>query len=203
MAGGEFDSNVALRGDDIRIGKSERKDDDLRFVYSLEAGYEVLSTQDWTVGVMATYYGTIHESYDDFDSHYPGVSAWLDRRLSEATVARFQYDFSYDFIGDPWIGDAKRFLIAHTWTPAIYHRWDSIGDSRLFTRFVKHSFFFDNVDIVDGVGGACPVGVILCGPAGLKEDKARNRDGWGFSPGFDHTLPILEDTLIVRGGYRA
>jgi hypothetical protein len=100
-------------------------------------------------------------------------------------------------------------LVSHTWTPALYHSWDSIGDSRLFARIVKYNFFFENFDVVggDGVGKTCPdsdpgVPFNLCGPDRIREDIVRDRDGWGVSPGFDHTLPILDDLLIARAGYR-
>jgi len=43
---------------------------------------------------------------------------------------------------------------------------------------------------------------VVCGPPGIREDRERNRDGWGFSAGFDHTWPVAGEKLVLRGGYR-
>jgi tetratricopeptide (TPR) repeat protein len=206
-AGFEWDSNVGLRTDDVHFAQYPDAEDDGRFVYALEAGYELFASRDWTIGVLGTHYATAHFSEQEFDTHYPGISLWLDRRLNEDTIGRFQYDFSYDFVGDPWIGNAHKFLMAHTWTPAVYKDWgEEWGNSRFFSRFVKRDFFFKREDVPDGFGTPyedCPsLDDPFCGPPGLNERHRRNRDGWGFSPGLDHAVPMRDGEVVLRGGYR-
>jgi len=188
---------------------------DLRGVWTLEAGYELLQTPDWTVGLLATYYGTAYQDLEDFNTQFPGVSLWADRRFGESDLLRFQYDYGY-----AWVGGGDPFLSIHTWTPAYYHDWGRTGITRLRVAFEKRNYLFGNDDVRDGTGFAgdlCP-SRFPCSPPGVDESRARNRDGWGFVAGFEHTFPLVTPTgdrepdpdpapgernvrFFLRGGY--
>jgi hypothetical protein len=160
---------------------------DLRAVWSVEAGYELLRTPEWTLGLLATYYGTAHQDLEDFNTQFPGLSLWADRRLDADDMLRFQYDYGY-----AWVGGSEPFLSIHTWTPAWYHSWGGAGVTRLTASFDKRNYLFGNDDVRDGRGFAgdpCP-SRFPCSPPGVDESRARNRDGWGLVAGVEHTWPI-------------
>jgi tetratricopeptide (TPR) repeat protein len=185
--GFEYDDNVVLRGSGVVLPDEIASQNDGRGVWSIEAGYELLQTRDWTVGVLATYYGTAHQDLEDFNTQFPGVSLWADRRLGEHDLARFQYDYGY-----AWVGGSEPFLSIHTWKPALYHDWGRAGITRLEAAFEKRNYLFSNEDVKDGTGftgDPCP-SRFPCSPRGVDESRDRNRDGWGFTAGFEHTFPL-------------
>lgn len=199
--GVEYDDNVALRGSGVRLPREISSQNDHRGIWSLEAGREIFANPDWTVGILATYFGSLHDDLEDFNMQYPGLSLWVDHRLAPDTVGRFQYDFAY-----AWVGGSEPFLVSHEWTPALYQNWGKGGTTRIFTRFDKLNFLFNNEDVPDGrgrVGSFCLSRFDeVCGPPGVEENQARNRDGWGFAAGFDHTWPMAGERLVLRAGYR-
>jgi hypothetical protein len=202
VSGGiEYDSNVVLRGDAVRVPDEISDEGDARGVWTAQAGTELFRNRDWTLGLMAAYYGSAHFDLTDFDTHYPSVTAWVDRRIAEDTVARLQYDFSYAWVG----GDA--YLREHSATPALFHDWgERWGTSRLFAELTWDDYRFDNDDVPDGVpggapGSACPDPTRPCGPFGLDEDEERNRDGFWWVVGLDHVLPVEAIRSEVSFGY--
>lgn len=196
----EYDDNVVLRGSGVQLPQEISSQGDHRGVWWLEAGYEVFANPDWTVGAMATYFGSAHDDLHEFNANYPGLSLWVDHRLRPGTVARFQYDFGYAWIG----GDP--FLLTNTFTPALYQDWGRAGTTRLSARFQTRNFLFDTFDVPDGPGrpGAFCRSArhVVCGPRGLNEERERDRDGWGFALGLDHSWPVWGEKLVLRAGYR-
>ncbi len=197
----EYDDNVALLGDNVSRPRDISSDSDIRAVWSVEAGYELVRNEDWTVGVLATYYGSAHQDLEDFNVQFPGISLWVDRRLTESLMGRFQYDFGY-----AWVGGSEPFQVTNTWTPALYQSWGRGGLTRGFVEFEKTNYFFSNIDNPDGPGrpgdSCLSARDIICGPPGRNEDTYRNRDGWGLIAGLDHTLPLGFASAALRGGYR-
>jgi hypothetical protein len=201
-AGVEHDSNVLLRGDGVRVPDEISDEGDFRAVWTAQIGTELWRNRDWTVGALVSYYGSAHTDLTDFDTHYPAATAWLDRRLSEATTLRLQYDFSY-----AWVGKSP-YLLEHSVTPALFHNWgERWGTTRLFAELTFDDFRFSPDDVPDGApGGApgdpCPPGVTQpCGPFGLDESEERDRDGfWGIF-GFDHAFPVDAIDSELRFGY--
>jgi hypothetical protein len=201
--GAEYDSNVLLRGDGVQVPDEISDEGDGRAVWTAQVGSELWRNRDWTFGALVAYYGSAHFDLTDFDTHYPSVTAWLDRRFGEATVARLQYDFSYAWVG----GDA--YLREHSAIPALFHDWGGRrGTTRLFGELTWDDYRFDHDDVVDGVPGGtagdpCPVGVTTpCGPFGLDESEERNRDGFWAIVGFDHVVPFEELRSELSFGYR-
>lgn len=188
--GMEYDDNVVLAGSGVQLDPGEiSSQNDHRAVMSLEVGYELLRTPDWTLGVLGTFYGTAHDDLEDFNVQFPGISLWADRRLGDNDLARIQYDFGY-----AWFGGSEPYLAVQTLTPNFYRNWGTAGITRFLAAVEKRNFLFPTFDVPDGpgaVGGLCPTSQ-PCGPPGVNESSARNRDGWGFHVGFDHTLPIDE-----------
>ena len=213
----EYDDNVVLRGSGVTLDPSLiSSQNDHRAVWSVEAGYELVHTRDWTLGVLGTYYGTAHDDLEDFNVQFPGVSLWADRRFDGGDLARFQYDFGY-----AWLGGSEPFLAVQALTPNYYRNWGDAGVTRFLTVFERRNYFAASVDVADGrgsPGSLCSVS-FPCGPPGINEESARNRDGWGLQVGFDDTLAIgggfgtgepdpnpapgeRNARFFVRGGYR-
>lgn len=184
--GVEWDDNVVLRGRGVRLPDEIGRESDGRFVWLLHGGTELLRTEDWAGGVTLTYSGSEHFDLDRFDEDYPALGLWLDRRLGDATTLRFTYD-----VGHAWIDDLP-YLWNHEAEAAVFHDWGEAGRTRAFVRGVKRNFLFENFDEFEAVGGVCTAS--RCGPAGVDEERLRNRDGLGVTVGIDHVwrLAALE-----------
>ena len=197
-AGFEYDDNVVLRGSGTQLPSEIGGVHDVRWVWQLTGGYELFANADWAAGLTATYYGSAHHDLNQFNIHYPTIGLWLDRRLAEATTLRFRYDFGY-----AWV-DSDPFLVSHEFTPQIFHDWGREGRSRVFVNVQKYDYLVDGVDDVpDGPGrnfAPClSARDIVCAPPGIDESRARNRDGWGWIAGVEHTFPLgrLETELTT------
>ena len=200
-AGVEYDDNVVLRGRGVSLPSEIGSASDVRFVWQLSGGYEFVRTADWSAGVTGTYYGSHHDDLDGFDEHYPVIGFWVDRRLSEATTLRFRYDIGY-----AWVDDDP-FLFSQEWTATLFHEWGAPGSSRAYVTAFDYDYLFSPLDdVVDGPGTAGAVcnsfSDLVCGPLGVDESSATNRDGAGWIAGADHTFRVgrLESDLTV--GYR-
>jgi tetratricopeptide (TPR) repeat protein len=198
--GGEWDSNVVLRGGGVRLPQDISNESDGRFVWSVEGGATLWKNDDWTLGFAGFYYGTVHGTLNEFDTHFPSLSTWLDRRLTDRDALRLQYDFGY-----AWIGGEPYWAVQNL-MPAYYHDWGQLGTTRLFAQGTWSSYFPDDVDVPGPalVGAPCPDPLGLCGPVGLDEAHDRNRDGWGAAAGVDHAvlLNIPHVPTWIRAGYR-
>lgn len=207
VSGGvEYDSNVLLRGDRVALPSEISDEGDGRAVWTAQLGTELFRNRDWTVGVLGAYYGSAHFDLTDFDTHYPTITTWVDRRFGETWMARLQYDFGY-----AWVG-RDAYLRGHSLIPALFHDWGGRrGTTRLFGDLSWDDYRFEDDDVPDGFplgggggpGTACPPGITTpCGPAGLDEGDERNRDGLWAIVGFDHVVPVAELRSELSLGYR-
>ncbi len=196
-AGTEYDTNTVLRGSGVELPADFGTQSDLRLVWSGELGSEFWHAGPWTAGARVTAYGTQQEDLYAYNTHYPGVGAWFDYRVSEADVLRVQGDFAYGWVyNDP-------FLATWTLTPSFAHDFGRFGSTRLYAELLWNNFIFPETDLVDAAAdGRCPAGEFTCGPAGLDEKKARNRDGWSPAIGIDHVLPLGLLQTDLTAGYR-
>lgn len=176
--GVEWDDNVVLRGQGVRLPEEIGGEDDGRFVWLLHGGVELLQTERWAGGLTLTYYGSEHFDLDGFDEHYPVLGLWLDRRLGDATTFRFSYD-----VGHAWVG-SDPFLWNHEAEAALFHDWGEIGRTKAYVRGYKRNFLFETFDEFEANGAVCNAG--RCGPVGVNEAPSRNRDGIGVVLGADH-----------------
>ena len=129
------------------------------------------------------------------------LSLWVDRRLADPTTLRVRYD-----VGHAWV-DGEPFQHAQTLSPTLFHSWGEGGRSKIVGSIYKYNYLFDDTgDVVDGPGrpfAPClsPT-TLFCAPPGINEDSDRNRDGWGFTVGADHTIPLGFLETELTGGYR-
>lgn len=205
-AGIEFDDNVRLRGADIDIPPGEDGGtEDLRAVWSVEAGVQLFGAGRWTGGLLGAYSGSAHFDIEEFDSHYPTIGGWLDRRLGPQTHARAYYTF-----GQAWI-DEDSFLRSQLAQAGIVHTWERNGTTEVFGDVSWNDFRFPTREVPDtGGGGACANPFGGCGPAGVDEGRERDRDGVGVGLSVEHRYPVtipqslavVVEDLTLRGLYR-
>jgi len=195
--GFEYDSNAVLQGNGTPLPTDISSQRDERGVWSLEAGSELFRGDRWSGGVLAAYNGSAYSHVTQFDSNYPTAAAWLDRRLDEATTVRAMLDSGFAWVdGDAFLWDYRASL-------SLLRSWDRFGFSELYTRFHRDDFFTQSDDVQggnNGVGNRCTPFVEICGPPGLDERSARNRDGNGVVVGIHHTVKLPFDALL-RAGY--
>lgn len=188
-AGIEHDSNVVLRGSGVPLPADISDDDDTRAAWAANVGAELWKNERFTAGAMASYSGSTHFGLEDFDSHFPSLTLWLEAPVVEQVRARLRYDFGY-----AWF-DTDPFASTNGWRLSFLRNGD-YGTTELFGATHVDEYFFESDDVTSPPG-----------PVGLNERRARNRDGWGASTGLSHTLPLPTDTLpldaaSLRAGYR-
>jgi tetratricopeptide (TPR) repeat protein len=196
-AGFEYDDNAVLRGRGVPLPEDISDESDWLGVWTASAGAELWKRDDVVLGLMGSYRGTTHVELEDFDAHFPGATLWLDGPLGESTTGRLRYDFGYAWQrGDP-------FLATNGLQASAEHAWPRFGSTGVYVQGSADEYFFRSDDVPggDGVpGSACPPGVDEpCGPPGLNERRERDRDGFGWSVGFDHTLPLATGPLPLSG----
>lgn len=157
--GMENDNNVVLRGAGVQLPNEIADQRDRRSVWLLQAGNEFLHRGPWAGGAALTYTGAAYVDLDEFDSHYPSATLWLDRQLEGLGTARATYDFGY-----AWV-DGDAFLVAHDASLGLYRgsRWGTTG---LVARGYARDFRFSL--------GNDPLA------------HERNRDGLGYALGVEH-----------------
>jgi hypothetical protein len=109
--GAEFDDNVVLRGDGVRLPSEISEEDDTRLAWRAKIGKELFRSENWSGGAMLSYSGSAHRDFSDFNVHFPIASIWVDRRMGESAVAHLQYDAGY-----AWV-DTESFLVPQAVTP--------------------------------------------------------------------------------------
>lgn len=184
--GGEWDSNVVLRGDGVDLPSNISDDDDGRGIWSGEVGAEFFRSENYAAGAIAGYHGNAHFDLDEFDLQYPTLSFWLDRRIDDQSFVRAQ-----PFGGYAWL-DEDSYLRQLGGTVSYHRDFEEHGNGRLFSQLTFRDYLFGN--------GPLPV-VFAPGPAGVFPDDL-DRDGWDFLAGYDHVLPLREGT-VARGGFAA
>jgi tetratricopeptide (TPR) repeat protein len=191
-AGIETDDNVVLRGAGVALPDEISDERDRRSVWLVHGGSELLRSGPWAGGAAFTYSGAAHLDLDEFDSHYPVATFWLDRQLEGIGTLRGSYDFGYGWV------DGDAFLVAHDAALGLYRgsRW---GTSGLVGRGYARDFRFAVEDEPDSApGGVCPPGVARCGPIGVDEGHERNRDGLGYALGVEHSLALWRRRAQAR-----
>ena len=182
--GYEYDTNVVLRGSGVALPSEITSERDDRFVWDLEVGRTFDLGEGWRAGLLLQDVGALHDELRSFDVHAPSLVAWLDRALAPTTLARVELDVGY-----AWV-DRSPFLVSYGVTGLISHAWGRAGASEVSLRFHRDGYFFPSEDVVDGPGrpGAPCVDPddVICGPRGLDERRARNRDGNGFELAIGH-----------------
>ncbi len=197
--GGEYDDNAVLRGSDVRLPEEIPGQRDTRLSYRLQTGAPLWQEGPWTLGALAQLDGSVHDDLPEFDVTQPSVAVWLDRTLSPDTLARLELRSRY-----AWV-ESEPFQLAHSISLALHQRWSEHHVSTLSAGFSRRDDRFGDEDIPDGpgvVGARClRPGDLVCGPPGVDESRARNRDGNGLWIGAAHRVD-LHPSLALFGGYR-
>jgi tetratricopeptide (TPR) repeat protein len=177
-AGLEYDSNVRLSpsGDFPDA-------DDGRAVWAAESGVRLLEGDQWSGGLVGSYTGSAHFDLPKFDTHYPVLGVWFDRRIEEEDLLRLRYDAGY-----AWV-DYDPFLFSQ-WTRASwFHAWQQAGLSELFVSGEFNDFKFSQASIYES---NAPI-------PGMP--KVRDRSGEGIHTGLHHRIPLGGTSAVARGGY--
>jgi hypothetical protein len=189
--GVEWDSNAVLQGEGVALPDDLDHEEDTRFVWRANGGIEAFRTLDWSGGGMLTYSGSAHDDVDQFDTHYPVASLWIDRHLSENTTAHLQYDAGYAFV------DSESWLTSHNLGPALHHDWGNGQHSKLYGRAYVYEFRFDRT--IDASTPPRPISTNGFDTA--TEGAYRDRDGHGTAVGAEHVVPVKGLDSLVRGGF--
>jgi tetratricopeptide (TPR) repeat protein len=177
--GGEWDSNVVLRGDGIDLPPDISDESDGRGIWSAELGAELFNTENYAGGAIAGYHGNRHVDLHEFDLRYPSASLWLDRRIDEQSFVRLQ-----PYGGYAWVDDAE--YLAQGGATLSYHRsFEERGAGRLYAQLTYRDYLFRT--------GLLP-------PLVQPLDDELDRDGWDFLAGYDHVIPLADRTSL-RGGF--
>lgn len=155
-AGMEYDSNVTLRSGGVVLPSDISDKDDGLGAWYARGGVELFRNATWATGITTGYYGNAHLDLTEFDTHFPSVSVWLDRLLTETTYLRVEPDFGY-----AWV-DNDDFLLVSGVTPSLHHSYEKAGIGRAFFRFAYRDYKFKKVS------------------------PAQNRDGFNYIGGYDH-----------------
>jgi tetratricopeptide (TPR) repeat protein len=209
--GVEYDDNVILRGGATQFSSpdapSSAGEKDVRGAWSFDGGAQLFQAGDLGGGLTAGYSGNAHADLDEFDAHYPRVGAYLSHRIDAETTAQLRYEF-----GHAWI-DSDAFLRAQLAELGLSHTWEQAGTTVAAIDLVVNDLRFPTRDVVDGPGNPsdpCTDPETPCGPVGLDEGRARDRDGTGVGAALEHRYlvpiaeplePILEE-IRLGGGYR-
>jgi tetratricopeptide (TPR) repeat protein len=203
-AGLEYDSNVILRGGATQFPSSDspastRKADG-RGIWSVDGGIQLVERGRVGAGVTAGYSGTAQFHRDDFNTQYPRIGGYVVDRLSTQTSAQLRYEF-----GSAWV-DNHEFLRTQLAEAGLTHTWERAGTTVAVVDFVWNDLRFRPRDVPD----TCATPNDICGPTGINERNARDRDGVGVGGAFEHRylvpLPQLVsgtlEELRIGGGYR-
>ncbi len=204
--GFEYDSNAVLQGQGVPLPSEISSQRDVRGVWNGQIGAELFRNQEWAAGAALTYAGTAYRDVTSFDTQYPGLAVWIDRSLGGATTLRFAVDGGYAWVAnDPFYATQRGSL-------SLLRQWASAGASEFFGRFWHDNYLQTSGDVPGGPGipgDPCvppPGSIPFCGPPGIDEHQARNRDGNGTSIGVVHSLPIPFDLpyggATARVGYQ-
>jgi tetratricopeptide (TPR) repeat protein len=203
-AGMEYDSNVILAGREQPLPEDISSKDDFRGTWLATGGTDLGRWRDTTAGVEGSYVGRAHteSGLHQFDSHFPTASLWLNQALRADTHVRLRYDFGY-----AWVG-SDSFLLTNGGRLSLIHAWSQTASTELFGNLFADDYRVDADDVPDPanpLGASCAAPGQICGPTGLNERRARNRDGWGKGVGISHAIalptPALPITPALSGGY--
>ncbi len=195
--GAEYDDNAVLRGRGVVLPREISDEADERFVWLASLGQEWLRTDDWLGSASLSYQGSVHDTLDAFDVHYPTATVWLDRPIDERWHARFLASAGYAWVdGDP-------FLSSHRGEISLYHQGSGAVLTRFHAELYRDAFLFRSTDVPDATrSGACLISFSPCSPFGLDESRERNRDGNGWMAGAEQSRYFEPVGIKLSGGLR-
>ncbi len=194
-AGLEYDTNVLLQGAGVTTPSDISNKSALGGVWWADGGLEFLRTDQWSAGIRAHYYGNAYVDLSSLDQQYPGVGLWLDRRMDEATTLRLEYDYSY-----AWVG-YEPYLSAQTATVSVLRNWGAAGSTVVRALASQDNYFFPRDTVPEAGQPGVNCRLVSCAPPGTDSKAERNADGYGFSAGVEHGLPLDWNDSTITAGY--
>ena len=211
--GVEYDDNVLLRGGVTQFSSpdqnlpSEAGQKDWLGVWTVDGGVQLLDAGSVGAGITAGYSGNSHVDLGEFDTQYPRVGGYVVNRFGPNTTGQLRYEF-----GAAWVHDHS-FLRTQLAEAGLTHTWEEAGTTVLVADLLWNDLRYPTEDLTsENVGGVCtpatsPGG---CGPVGLNEGRARDRDGTGVGGALEHRylIPVPEavdavfEEVRIGGGYR-
>lgn len=215
----EYDDNVLLRGGVTQFTSPDRAlpsgagQKDVRGVWSVDGGVQLVDAGSLGAGLTAGYSGNSHVDLGEFDTHYPRVGGYVVNRFGPQTTGQLRYEF-----GAAWVHN-NSFMRTQLAEAGLSHTWEEAGTTVLVADLIWNDLRFPTKNVLDGpgpTGGDCddpnnPGNVEpQCGPPGLDEGRARDRDGTGVGGALEHRyivpVPVAVNALFeeirLGGGYR-
>ena len=162
-----------------------------RGTWYVEGGSELFRSGRFSGGAIVSSEGNAHIEgrVQDFNTHYPVLSLWADTQADRNHRLRLRYD-----TGIAWV-DEEEYLYDHDLTLSGLRYWGSPGETELFVGFFHDDFLFNlrNRKFEDENGNEFESTV---------NPRRLDRDGPGVRTGFNHYMPLLDDQVIARAGYR-
>ncbi len=204
--GYEYDDNALLRGRTVSLPEDVSRESDHRGFWFVDLGATLFDAAGFTGGAALRYAGSKHAELDDFDTHAPGATLWVDRALDsrevpflEGTSLRLQYDFDVAFIGD-LDDDRDPFVTSHLLGASFYKPWTEGAYTLVESSVGYDDYGYERPDTPDNTvsGGVPPRACVplpvfpetTCSPLGINEKDRADRDGIGFSAGLRHHIEL-------------
>ncbi len=174
----EYDSNVTLRSQAVVLPDAISDESDGRIVWSAYGGAELFRSNGWSGGIAASYSGNAHFHLEQFNTHYPVGTVWLDRDLTTYSFLRARYDIGY-----AWL-DFDPYVLTQTGALEWHRNWGKWGNTEVAALWEWYEFLF-NVDLLS----PDPV-----------QARERDRSGTGVGGALRHRidLPGLRNDVIRR-----
>ena len=124
--------------------------------------------------VLANYYGNAYFREHEFDQAFVGAGLWVDRRVGEEGVLRFQPLFGAIFY------DYDDYLRFYGFRADYFQGWGEAGSGNFWLRYAYNDFLY---------------------PIPPPQQDFRNRDGNDLWFGYDHSYPITSHTTLQGGPF--
>ena len=208
--GYEYDDNALLRGRNVGLPSDVSRESDHRGFWFIDVGATLFEVAGWKAGGMLRYAGSEHDDLEQFDTHSPGATVWVDRDLKLPALGdaslRIQYDFDSPFI-DYRDDNRDPFVMSHLVGTSLYKPWNDGIYSLLSTSFGVDDYGYQRTDTPDLTGNTPSCATLtFCGPP-INEKDATDRDGQGVSVSLLHHIPLGDglgafSNPWVEGEYR-
>lgn len=136
--GYQYDTNVALEPDDIKIVSDE--EDSSVFLY-MNLGYKPYFTEDAVIGLDYRTFFSFHDELDEFNVQNHRFSVYGERDLdSGPKPMRMFLNYSYELVFIDGSPADQLFSQSHSIRPGLTIRWSDIASSRIFYEFRYDDF---------------------------------------------------------------
>ena len=153
----DWDTNVSLRGRNLRQVPGEPDPQDLRFGLGSAFTYRVVDAEEVVLGVGTTTFNSWHHQADDFDVQSYGTNVYgaYSPKGAKWLTLGMRYDWDYSFLG------RESFLARHRLTPQMDIQWNKWTSTTVFYQFDDSNYYNQSRnDRLDRSGITHALGVI-------------------------------------------